>query len=30
MLILKPHLQQILLIEIPVADGVHFMLHAAL
>ena len=28
MLILKPHLQQILLIEIPVADGVHFILHA--
>ena len=27
MLILKHHLQQILLIEISVADGVHFMFH---
>ena len=26
MLILKPHLKQTLLIEMPVADGVHFIL----
>ena len=30
MLILKPHLKQTLLIEMPVADGVHFILYTAL
>lgn len=30
MLILKPHLKQTLLIEMPVAEGVHFILYTAL